>query len=183
MTGFTTIVTMRQKTERAFIRLKVTIANIILATAISLTPSTAFATEPGDTIKTIAGDFDEVFSDLQDAVINRGLVIDYVGDVGKMLERTADAARGADAKPPYVNARYLQFCSAIVTHQAVDADVRNLAMCPYVVFAYEARLEPGKVSVGYRKVELVSSSASQAAQAKVHSLLQAIVNEATGENQ
>lgn len=159
------------------------IANVMLAAAISISSSTVLAGEPGDTIKTITGDFDEVFTDLQDAVVNRGLVIDYVGDVGKMLERTADAAMGPDAKPPYLHARYLQFCSAVVTHGAVNADVRNLAMCPFVVFAYEARAEPGKVSVGYRQVELSPSSASQSEQTKVQSLLQAVVNEATEENQ
>ena len=75
-----------------------TLATIMLAAALSVASSTVFAGGPGDTIKTVKGDFDEVFGDLQDAVINRGLVIDYVGDVGKMLERTADAAKGSDAK-------------------------------------------------------------------------------------
>jgi len=167
-------------------KFNITLANIILAAAISVAPSTVLASEPGDTIKTVTGDFHEVFGDLQDAVINRGLVIDYVGDVGKMLERTADAAKGSagsDTKVPYLNARYLQFCSAVVTHEAVDADVSNLAMCPYVVFAYETRVEPGKVSVGYRKINLAPSAASQVAQAKVHNLLEAVVNEAAGENQ
>ena len=160
-----------------------TLATIMLAAVLSVASSTVFAGGPGDTIKTVKGDFDEVFGDLQDAVINRGLVIDYVGDVGKMLERTANAAKGSDAKVPYLNARYLQFCSAVITHEAVEADVHNLAMCPYVVFAYEARTDPGKVSVGYRQIELTASSASQAAQAKVHNLLQEVVNEAAGDSQ
>ncbi len=175
--------TINQYSERFAMKLNTTLARIMLAAALSVASSTAFAGEPGDTIKTVTGDFDEVFGDLQDAVINRGLVIDYVGDVGKMLERTADAAKGSDAKAPYLNARYMQFCSAVATHQAVEADVQNLAMCPYVVFAYEARTDPGKVSVGYRQIELAPSTASQAAQAKVHSLLQEVVNEATGDKQ
>lgn len=157
------------------------LSSIALAATIFLTPATSWSGEPGKTIKTITGDFDEVFGDLQDAVINRGLVIDYVGDVGKMLERTADAAKGADTKAPYLNARYLQFCSSALTHQAVDADVQNLAMCPYVVFAYQTRAEPGEVSVGYRQIQLAPSDASQAALAKVHGLLKAVVDDAVGE--
>ena len=163
-------------------KLNFTLANIALAAAIFVAPATVLGGEPAKTIKTVTGDFDEVFADLQDAVINRGLVIDYVGDVGKMLERTADAAKGSDTTVPYLNARYLQFCSAVLTHQAVDADVHNLAMCPYVVFAYQTRAEPGEISVGYRQITLASSEASQAAQAKVHDLLQAVVNEAVGTN-
>ena len=163
-------------------KLNFALANIALAVAIFVAPATASGGEPAKTIKTVTGDFDEVFGDLQDAVINRGLVIDYVGDVGKMLERTADAAKGADAKAPYLNARYLQFCSAVLTHEAVGVDVHNLAMCPYVVFAYQTRAEPGEISVGYRQTELSSAAASQAAQAKVHDLLQAVVDEAVGAN-
>jgi len=166
-------------------KFNLSLATIALAAAVAIAPATAWSGEPGKTIKTITGDFDEVFGDLQDAVINRGLVIDYVGDVGKMLERTADAAKGAtgsNTKVPYLNARYLQFCSSALTHQAVDADVQNIAMCPYVVFAYQTRAEPGKVSVGYRQIQLAPSDASQVALTKVHDLLQAVVNEAVGAN-
>lgn len=157
-------------------------AGMTLAAAIAATPATVLGGEPAETIKTATGDFDEVFGDLQDAVINRGLVIDYVGDVGKMLERTADAAKSADTRVPYLHARYLQFCSSALTHEAVDADVHNLTMCPYVVFAYQTRARPDEVSVGYRQVELAASPASQAAQTKVHDLLKAVVDEAVGAN-
>ncbi|MGI9513157.1 MAG: DUF302 domain-containing protein [Anderseniella sp.] len=157
-------------------------AGMALAAAIAASPTTVLGGEPAETIKTAAGNFDDVFSDLQDAVVNRGLVIDYVGDVGKMLERTADAAKGTDTKVPYLHARYLQFCSSALTHEAVDADVHNLAMCPYVVFAYQTRARPDEVSVGYRQVTLGSSQTSQAAQSKVHDLLKAVVNEAVGAN-
>jgi uncharacterized protein (DUF302 family) len=163
-------------------KLNFTLASIALAAAVSVAPVSVLGGAPSDTIKTVTGDFDEVFGDLQDAVINRGLVIDYVGDVGKMLERTAEAAKGSDTKAPYLNARYLQFCSAVLTHEAVGADVHNLAMCPYVVFAYQTRAEPGEVSVGYRQITLAPAAPSQAAQAKVHALLQAVVNEAVGTN-
>ncbi len=157
-------------------------AAIVLTAAIATVPVSAPAGAPAETIKTVAGEFDGVFGDLQDAVINRGLVIDYVGDVGKMLERTADAAKGPDNKPPYLHARYLQFCSSALTHEAVDADVHNIAMCPYVVFAYQTRARPDEVSVGYRQVTLAPAATSQAAQAKVHALLEAVVNEAVGAN-
>lgn len=163
-------------------KLNFALANIALAVAIFVAPATASGSEPAKTIKSVTGDFDEVFGDLQDAVINRGLVIDYVGDVGKMLERTADTATEADTKTPYLNARYLQFCSAVLTHEAVGADVHNLAMCPYVVFAYQTRAEPGEVSVGYRQITLAPAASSQAVQAKVHDLLQAVMNEAVGAN-
>ncbi len=167
-------------------KLKAALASIAFAAAMSAAPVIVSAGEPGDTIKTVTGDFDEVFADLQDLVINRGLVIDYVGHVDKMLERTAEAAKGSGSSSgvaPYLNARYMQFCSSALTHEAVEADAQNMAMCPYLVFAYETKADPGRISVGYRQITLAPSPASQAAQAKVHDLLQAIVNDAVGQNQ
>ena len=162
-------------------KLKLLMAGTALAAAIAAAPAIVAGGEPAETIKTVSGEFEQVFGDLEDAVINRGLVIDYVGDVGKMLERTAAAAKQTDAKPPYLHARYLQFCSSALTHEAVDADVHNLAMCPYVVFAYQTRARPDEVSVGYRQVTLGADPVSQGAQARVHELLLAVVNEAVGD--
>ena len=167
-------------------KLKAALASITLAAAMSAAPVIVSASEPSDTIKTVSGDFDEVFGDLQDVVINRGLVIDYVGHVDKMLERTAEAAKSSGSSSgvaPYLNARYMQFCSSAPTHEAVEADAQNIAMCPYLVFAYETKADAGRISVGYRQISLSSSAASQAAQAKVHGLLDAIINDAVGQNQ
>lgn len=134
------------------------------------------ASDLPSTMKTVEGGFDTVFQDLTDAVINRGLVIDYTGHSGTMLERTADVAgQGAS---PFVNARYMQFCSAPLTHESVAADPSNISMCPYLVFAYETRANPGTVVVGYRKPDMRDDDASKAVSAKIEVLLQEIVDEA-----
>ncbi len=130
------------------------------------------------------GEFSEVLQDLQDAIINRGLVIDFVGHVDMMLERTSDVAGSVTAegaKSPYVNAKYVQFCSAKLTHNAVSASPLNLAICPYVTFAFETRSEPGKVTVGYRRPIPGPSKATKAAFAKIEGLLDEITKEAAAE--
>ena len=33
----------------------------------------------------------------------------------------------------------------------MQADPNNLAICPYVMFVYELKSEPGKARVGYRR--------------------------------
>ncbi len=129
------------------------------------------------------GSFEDVLFDLKDAVVNRGLVIDYTGHVDKMLERTAKAAgsiTSAGSKSPYLNAKYIQFCSAKLTHQAVSANPFNLAICPYVVFIFETRAEPGKIVVGYRRPMPGPSKRSKEALAKIDKLLDDIAREATG---
>jgi len=118
--------------------------------------------------------FNDVMSDLNDAVVNRGLVVDFVGHVGDMLSRTANAA---NSKSPYVNAKYLQFCSSKLTHAAVAANVENMAICPYVLFAYEVTETPGKVMVGYRRPSGASDPASKVAIKNIEDLLRSIVDE------
>lgn len=116
--------------------------------------------------------FADVMSDLEDAVINRGYVVDYHGYIGEMLKRTA-ADVGA-AKPLYRNAEFLQFCSAVVSREAMEADIANIAYCPYVLFVYEAEAAPGVVKVGFR--QLPAGGGRDA----VNALLGEIVEEAVG---
>ncbi len=94
--------------------------------------------------------FAEVIADLEDAVVNRGYLIDYHGHIGEMLKRTAGDV-GA-AKPLYREAEFLQFCSAVVSRNAMEADIGNIAYCPYVLFAYETEAAPGTVVAGFRRL-------------------------------
>lgn len=105
-----------------------------------------------EAVTTVAtdGSFTDVVADLEDAIVNRGYKIDYHGHIGDMLKRTAGDV-GA-ARPLYRDAEFLQFCSAVVSRRAMEADIANIAFCPYVVFAYEAEAEPGKVVVGFRRL-------------------------------
>lgn len=119
--------------------------------------------------------FSDAVVDLENAVINRGLVIDYKGLVGDMLSRTGEAVGVAS---PYSDAIYMHFCSAKHTHAAVAADPENMAICPYIVFAYELKADPGKVTLGYRLPKGAATPASQSAMAGIDALLKGIVDEA-----
>lgn len=117
--------------------------------------------------------FADVAADLEDAIVNRGYKVDYHGYIGEMLKRTAQDV-GA-AKPLYKEAEFFQFCSAVVSRAAMEADIANIAYCPYVVFAYEAEGEPGTVTTGFRR--LPAGDGRDA----VNSLLEEIVREAAGQ--
>jgi hypothetical protein len=109
--------------------------------------------EIGAVSYSVVGDFEDVVFDLENAIIDEGLVVDYRGQVNEMLERTSEVVgmTSDGEKSPYLEAMYMHFCSAILSHEAMDADPANLSICPYVVFAYETRKEPGVVHVGYRR--------------------------------
>ena len=121
--------------------------------------------------------FEDVKFELTNAIINRGLVIDYIGQIGKMVERT-----GADVgstKPLYAQAEFLTFCSAKLSRAMMEAELSNVGFCPYVVFIYEAAGKPGETVVGYRRPWVASSSeASKKALADIDALLDGIAKDA-----
>lgn len=104
----------------------------------------------GDDVKTIESDaaFADVASGIENAIVNRGFKVDYHGFIGDMLKRTAtDVDAG---KALYKDAEFFTFCSAVVSRKVMEADIGDIAYCPYVVFAYETEEKPGAVTVGFR---------------------------------
>ena len=74
----------------------------------------------------------------------------------------------------------MQFCSAVLSRAAMEADARNIAFCPYVLFVYELADQLGEIHVGFRRLDEVGSPASKQALAKINSVLDEIVQEAAG---
>lgn len=123
-----------------------------------------------------AAPYDDVRFELHNAIIGRGLVIDFNGQVSDMLERT-----GADVgstRPVYRKAEYFTFCSAKLSRSAMEVDPVNAGFCPYVVFIFETAAAPGTTHVGYRRLEPRGSDASRAALAEIDRLLDGIARDA-----
>jgi uncharacterized protein (DUF302 family) len=122
------------------------------------------------------GAFEDVKFELNNAIVSRGYVIDFAGNIGAMLVRT-----GADVgstKPIYKNAEYMTFCSAKLSRDMMEADPLNIAFCPYVVFVFESADKPGQVTVGYRRPEARGPAASAKALTAIDSLLDQIIKDA-----
>ena len=160
-----------------------TFRNLIAAMLVALAMSfPAMAEDGGPHERTKTDAYDTVVEDLKNAIINRGYVIDYVGQLNKMLERTSEAVGSvtdSGAKSPYKNAQYMQFCAAKLTHEAVSANPQSIVNCPYVLYAYELNSKPGVVDVGYRPPLGGPSKRSRAAVKEIADLLTAITKEAT----
>ena len=90
-----------------------------------------------------------------------------------MLKRTAKDV-GAK-KSLYKDAQFMQFCSAVASRQAMEADIGNIAFCPYVLFVYEAADDPGTVVVGFRRLP------EGGGRDHINDLLDEIAREAAGE--
>ncbi|MEP5152205.1 DUF302 domain-containing protein [Planktotalea sp.] len=140
-----------------------------LVAALSLLGAGISAADESATVYTFDGDFDDATFGVESAIIDQGLVIDYVSHVGEMLNRTADDV-GSDTKL-FDAAEIYVFCSAVLSRKMMEADPMNIAHCPYGIFVAE---RGGEVMIGYRNYP---SGPMQ----EVQALLDSIVQEALGE--
>ncbi len=113
--------------------------------------------------------FDDAAFAVENAIVNQGLVIDYVSNIGEMLERTREDV-GSD-KVLFKDTKSYLFCSAVVSRAAMEADISNVANCPYSVFVYET--DEG-VTIGHRDYADRSMD-------EVEAMLSSIVEEAAAE--
>jgi uncharacterized protein (DUF302 family) len=121
--------------------------------------------------------FEDVRDDLKLAIEGKGLVIDYHSFIGRMLERTAKDV-GATRKL-YADAQAFVFCSAVASRKTMEADIANIAFCPYSMVVYATAEDPNTVHVAYRRPWRPDGSAASAAALKgVETLLDGIAREA-----
>ena len=94
----------------------------------------------------VAGSFDDAAFGLENAILNKGLVVDHVSHVGEMLSRTAGDVGGD--RDLFDAADVYQFCSAVLSRKVMEADPLNVAHCPYGIFLFE---RDGQVTIGHRR--------------------------------
>jgi len=122
------------------------------------------------------GSFAEAREAVEMAITGRGFVINNVSHVGNMLERTGKDLGGG--KQVFVNAESLEFCSATVSRQMMEADPDNIVFCPYIISIYVLPEKPNEARIAFRKTQMVGAPASQKALKAVNDLLTDIVKEA-----
>ena len=127
-------------------------------------------------VRTTKGEFKEVKERVLHAIENRGLVLNYTARIGAMLERTGKDI--GTARRIYGDAELLEFCSARVSRDTMEADPRNIVFCPYSIAIYTLPKEKDNVYVAYRRIEASGSGQSAKSLGAVDKLLADIVAEA-----
>ena len=136
----------------------------------------ASAASPGVKIYSVKGVYDDVKERVMFAIENRGIVLNYTARVGNMLERTGkDLGRQQQI---YSRAEVLEFCSAALSRDTMEADPHNIVSCPYTIAVYTLPQEPGKVYLSYRRPTAAGMRPSAGTLAAVEKLLEDIVREA-----
>ena len=115
------------------------------------------------------GSFDDATFAVESAIVGQGLVVDYVSHTGEMLARTAGDV-GSDVKL-FDGADIFLFCSAVISRNVMEADLGNIAHCPYSIFVTDV---DGAVQIGYRNMP-------EGPMQEVQALLDGIAREAAGQ--
>ena len=130
------------------------------------------------TTRMVKDDYAFVIDSIKEAIGDRGIKINGVNYIGKMLHRTA-AAVGA-TKDIYKHGQAYNFCSSTLSRATMEADPHNIAFCPYIITVYELTDEPGNIYVTYRKPLVVGNAASKKSLQAIGDLLDGIVKDAIG---
>ncbi|WP_026278833.1 MULTISPECIES: DUF302 domain-containing protein [unclassified Thioalkalivibrio] len=123
----------------------------------------------------IEGEFDHYFEMVEEAIASEGLVINNVGYIANMLDRTAGQESGEGI---YLNGKSLDFCSASYSRATMEADPHNMVFCPYIITVYELTDEPGVVYMGYTPVPEIGEEDSKKSLRDVNELVERIIKEA-----
>jgi len=148
-----------------------TVTKALVLLFISFCSAIAFAASPVNLTKHETS-FEDIKLEIENAIIENGFVIDFNGNIARMLENTANVAD--DGTQVFSNAEFWQFCSSEITRKLTKADPLNIAYCPFVVFAFETLNEPGTVTIGYRPLPTHSSIQTNDIINEINSLLESI---------
>lgn len=115
-------------------------------------------------------DFDDTVFSVESAILDAGLVIDFTSHTGDMLERTREVT-GSDIVL-FEHADIFNFCSATLSRKMMEADILNIAHCPYRIFVMQ-KGKSDEVIVGFK-------SMPEGAMKDVEVLLDGIIKDALG---
>jgi len=122
------------------------------------------------------GNYADVRVDLDYAITGLGIKVNGVSHIGAMLKRTGkDIGR---TNKIYENAEAIQFCSAKLSRNMMEADPLNIVFCPYIIYIYSLPDEKNRVYLGYRKPPHLDSEASKNAVAAVVKMYEGIIADA-----
>jgi len=121
------------------------------------------------------GAYQDVRDSLEAAIEGKGLKVNHSNKIAAMLDRTGKDL-GA-SKRVYEEAEQLEFCSATLSREMMEADPHAIVMCPYIVAVYTVPNDKN-VYLAYRKPPATKNPALKKALAGVEKMLTEIIRDA-----
>ena len=135
--------------------------------------------DPQSLIKTYTIDdtFENTLFNLKQALTDRGLVVNTVGHISDMLQRTGKAL--GKTRKIFTHAQNIEFCSATLSRNSMSASPHNIIYCPYIISVYSLAGNPKKTYVSYRRLPRLTDKKSDKALQAVNKLLDDLAKAAT----
>ncbi len=163
---------MSRNAQRTTLLLMATV--LFLLTGIGVPARAAGTGQKPVVIRSVRGDFDSVWEELNLALTSRGLVVSDVSHVGEMLARTGKAL--GRTKQIFGRAKVLEFCSAVVSRDMMEKNPNFIAFCPYNIAVYTLPQDSHTVYLSYRR-PLWNDRSGKAVLQEVENLLDGIVSD------
>jgi len=113
--------------------------------------------------------FENALFNLKEALKDKGMVVNTVSHISKMLQRTGKDL--GNSKQIFTKAENIEFCSAALSRKTMEANPHNIIYCPYIISIYSLAKSPNKTYVSYRKLPRLKNQASNQALQSVEKLL------------
>lgn len=129
-------------------------------------------------IRSVKGDFDDVWESLKFALNQRGMVISSVSHIQEMLDRTGKAL--GRTRKIYAKAKVMEFCSAVISRNMLERNPHFISFCPYQIMVYTLPDNEERVYLSYRRLIWNSNKdrdVLEAVEKLLHDLVQDVVDE------
>jgi uncharacterized protein (DUF302 family) len=120
-------------------------------------------------------DYKEILEAVKESIKGKGINIAHTLPSADMLGRTGPTFGISDAI--LKNGEMVEFCSAKISHQLIQANIQNIVLCPFNIAVYELNANPGKVYITFRKPYVIDQASVESTRAMVE-LMTEIVEEA-----
>jgi hypothetical protein len=120
--------------------------------------------------------FETVMEGAKTAVLERGMYINNVMNMGEMLERTGKDL-GMEEKI-YERAESIEFCSAVLSRKMTAEDPSRIVNCPFILSVYTLPDKPDKTYVVHRVISEEEIGGSEV-MAEVAEMLKGVAEGAT----
>ena len=129
--------------------------NLFLSTLLLISPNVSFAS-PVVVVHQSEESFEDVSSNVRDAIEGKGINVAHVLPAGDMLHRTGSTF--GYKSDVYKQAQTFEFCSAARSHKLARQDPENIVMCPFTISVYTLVSNPDVVHLA---IDYLSVSQAQ----------------------
>jgi len=123
----------------------------------------------------VEGEYNDVLSAVKEVIQGKGINIAHTLPAGDMLGRTGPAFNIKEKI--FLNAESIEFCSAKVSHELVQANIENIILCPFTISVYVLASDPKHVRISNRIPHVIDKKSEQAV-AHMNALVSSIIEEA-----